>query len=843
MRYFQSSLLLVLIVSVLLVSCGRSDSPISPSPDLPAIQHSESSDSGHHLLSYYIISVDFAQDKIELIPLRQVADHWNILGFLENGPCTTCVNITNFQTDADGSKLVDIQLIHPFPGTNFTGFDVRGIVMFDGTRFFTESGLTVSDSSLGDGECLNADGYTTLYNPFTWGSGPGGLQGYIPGKFSTPTLPSATLNGYLRHSTEDFTNTRNAFYAADSVTRTYRLRFPTGSIFTLGYAVDASWAPPTNFPVTDPMTDFPPEANCPEPWKIEVTGPLPESHTTINGGFANFQLDVYDYQGSESHGIPIAECEDLFDGIVEAELMGQFDGYSSWLITLPDTKLADEGIYRCLISVEDNENAGSPEYLNLTSYAMVNVTIGPGSWARTWGGTDFDMAQSVAVDSEGNVYITGFFRGTVDFDPGEGVEEHTVTGWSGYEDAFLSKFDTDGDFLWVRTWGGEWHEGGEDVAVDSEGNIYIAGYFNEEVDFDPGPGTDIHNGNGDWDSFLSKFSPDGTFQWAGTWGAPYADKALGVACTDTDYIFVCGYMNGACDFDPGPGVDYVDAIPTSGYLSKFEPNGNYIFSKIWHGYGEGTCIARAVDVDNMGNVYVTGEFWDNVDLDPDSGTQNFTAPGYYSNAYLSSFDSTLNFQWGYGWGGDSSDSSFDVAADDLGSVYAVGCFGDTVDFMPGPGQELWTAQTELDSFAVRYSNTGEFVWSKAWGGPNGVGDDADKAYAVDCDYEGNVYIAGYFNNTMDFDPGPGDYNLTAAGQTDCYLTSLDTNGDHRWTTVVGGANRDSPWGIAVDADRNSYMVGMFQEEVDFNPSALTDNHTAVQGLDCFLVKYFWWGGW
>jgi hypothetical protein len=101
----------------------------------------------------------------------------------------------------------------------------------------------------------------------------------------------------------------------------------------------------------------------------------------------------------------------------------------------------------------------------------------------------------------------------VDFDPGPGEDNHTSNGSPSW-DAFLSKFDPNGNFVWARTWGGSDNWDGDEgygVAADGSGNAFVTGYFNETVDFDPGPGVDNHTSNGGWDVFLSKFPPDGNW--------------------------------------------------------------------------------------------------------------------------------------------------------------------------------------------------------------------------------------------------------------------------------------------------------------------------------------------
>jgi len=171
----------------------------------------------HYLWGYYLFYVDPQKDEIEIVPVRELQIHLNVLGWLEKGPCTNCVSVVAVTPGPAGTKLIDVRIKHPFPSANLTGFDVRGIAMFAGSHVFPLSTLTTPDKTLGDGELVNADGFTTLYNGSTEGSGPGGLQGYIKGKFASAAPPDAILNGYKRHISSGSANTRNAFYAGDSI--------------------------------------------------------------------------------------------------------------------------------------------------------------------------------------------------------------------------------------------------------------------------------------------------------------------------------------------------------------------------------------------------------------------------------------------------------------------------------------------------------------------------------------------------------------------------------------------------------------------------------------------------
>ena len=135
---------------------------------------------------------------------------------------------------------------------------------------------------------------------------------------------------------------------------------------------------------------------------------------------------------------------------------------------------------------------------------------------KAWGGSlNLTGAIQVVIDSNVNIYVIGYFNCAVDFDPGPGTDNRTPVG-SG--DCFLSRFDSGGNFQWVRTWGGSDSDRPSSVGIDANSNIYITGFFQNIVDFDPGAGTDNHTANGGYDCFTIKLDTNGNWQWARTWG-------------------------------------------------------------------------------------------------------------------------------------------------------------------------------------------------------------------------------------------------------------------------------------------------------------------------------------
>lgn len=126
-------------------------------------------------------------------------------------------------------------------------------------------------------------------------------------------------------------------------------------------------------------------------------------------------------------------------------------------------------------------------------------------WAKSFGGTSNDACFDLELDNGGNIYLTGGFKNTVDFDPGPGTSNVTATGTT-YKNAYLVRYNSTGDFQWVKTFGSTGEDLGRGIATNSLGDIYLTSWFNNTVDFDPGTSIDNYTSNGGQDFALTKYS-------------------------------------------------------------------------------------------------------------------------------------------------------------------------------------------------------------------------------------------------------------------------------------------------------------------------------------------------
>jgi len=453
-------------------------------------------------------------------------------------------------------------------------------------------------------------------------------------------------------------------------------------------------------------------------------------------------------------------------------------------------------------------------------------------WAKQMGGSgSLSVGHSIATDASGNVYTTGFFNGTVDFDPGAGVFNLTSGG------IFISKLSAAGDLIWAKqmvaaagTGSGEGHS----IAVDAAGNVYTTGFFTGTVDFDPGPGSFNLTSSGE--IFISKLDAAGNFAWAKqmlTIAAISQNRLIVVDAAGN--VYTTGTFFGTVDFDPGAGVFNLSSAGFRDiFVSKLDAAGNFVWAKQMGGSGlADDARGYSIAIDGSGNIYTTGEFSGTVDFDPGTGVFNLNSSGV-EGIFVSKLDAAGNFAWAKRIGGTLDVVGYSIAVDGPGNIYTTGYFGGTADFDPGPAVFEMSATASNNVFVSKIDASGNFILAKQFGGPGSSG-----GSSISLDATGNIYTTGSFSRTVDFDPGPGTYNLNTIGiNEDMFVSKLDMNGNLIWAKQMGGGISSYAAGnsIALDAFRNIYTTGSFSITVDFDPGFGVFNLTSRGVNDMFVHK-------
>jgi hypothetical protein len=416
-------------------------------------------------------------------------------------------------------------------------------------------------------------------------------------------------------------------------------------------------------------------------------------------------------------------------------------------------------------------------------------------WANHIGGPDTEGPRHVGLDSLGNVYTIGIFFGTVDFDPS--IDVFNLTG-SNNLNLFVQKLDANGNFIWALNVQAE----SNSAYVDSAGNTYINGSFKGEIDFDPS--TSIHTLTAPTESsFVLKINTHGQFVWAKQIENSGSLVTLGIAVDTQGNVYSTGTFAGMIDFDTGSGIYNLTSNGLyDAFIHKIDANG-YFQWVVKFGKNTTNDVGRGLAVDVFGNVYVTGETGPNntfilkldlggnikwlaefassrigdivlddlgnifltgtllgtTDFDPGPSEYILTSTPY--NAFIFSLDTNGNFRWAEKWGGGAGwIEAHGITLDSANNIFITGAFRFEHDFDPGPSIFNLNAgsgnYSGYSGYVSKLDNNGKFIWAGAM-----PSDGSCSVTSIVADDNGNVYITGYFEGSIDVDPTTNVLPLTS----------------------------------------------------------------------------------
>ena len=488
-------------------------------------------------------------------------------------------------------------------------------------------------------------------------------------------------------------------------------------------------------------------------------------------------------------------------------------------------------------------------------------------WAKKLGGPANSNPIAITTDAAGNVYSTGAFEGTGDFDPGAGIFNLTSVddfNTSQYDpDIFICKLDANGNFAWAKSIGNRFFDAGTDIAVDAAGNVYTTGEYQFPVDFDPGAGVFTLPGNGGtgavhFGAFVLKLDTDGNFGWAKLLGQGITPNTTGnaISLDAAGNVYTTGDFTGfGADFDPGAGSFILaDAAGNHAmFVSKLDGSGNFVWAKALYGDGNPS-FSEAIKADAAGNVYISGLFSGQVDFNPGAATYSLASNGGLTDGFILKLDALGNFAWAQSKGSSTGDDQAnDIAVDAAGNVYTIGEFSETSDFDAGPAVfNLSPAGISYDIFISKVDPAGNFLWAIRMGGNLG-----DKGQSLVVDGAGFIYATGMYSGTVDFNPGPGVNNLVPVGAGGLFVLKLAPSVagalDVKWLSFAGKNKSGSnllEWSTATEVNNDHFDIERSSDGISFekigvvrgsgNSSNLqqyqyTDNHPSA-GNNYYRLK-------
>lgn len=322
-------------------------------------------------------------------------------------------------------------------------------------------------------------------------------------------------------------------------------------------------------------------------------------------------------------------------------------------------------------------------------------------------------ASDIFIGKDESVYFTGRVDDGSDFDPGPGSYTYPNTTLPHF---YVCKFTIDGELAWVKFLSGYIIPNA--LGVDDSGKVYITGKFDYTMDFDPGPDTvwAVSPNPNSSSGYVLKLSALGDFVWVKTLVSG-SSTARDLELDSLGQPIVVGTYTSPIDFDPGP--DSLIIAPNDGdaYMWKLDTAGALVWAKTF--YGDNFPNYPKIDIDPFQNIIVMGEYNGRTDFLSGPGSVALVSPS--RDLFIAKFDFYGDLLWVKEL--DNQDPTFgsiigviDVETDRLGNIYGIGYYRGSLDFDPGPGQQIYTSTPSSTNFfyIVKLDKDGNFNWTESF---------------------------------------------------------------------------------------------------------------------------------
>jgi hypothetical protein len=283
-------------------------------------------------------------------------------------------------------------------------------------------------------------------------------------------------------------------------------------------------------------------------------------------------------------------------------------------------------------------------------------------WAVKVGGSQDDIVTGVSTDASGNVFITGYFYSS-------SVSFGSITlNNGGSSDAFLAKFDPQGNALWAKKIGGTGMDVGRAVAADKYGNAYVCGHFSGSLSI----GTTSLSSSGNTDVFIARYDAAGNPLWAKKAGGSKMDHVYAIAVHDSVYVGITGaFMSPSMSFGTvslsNTGSNVFDC-----YAAVYKTDGNLVWAK--RAGGPTDDFGRGIAFDDAGNSYVTGDFYSASFSFGNHTLLNTDTLAMFTDIFVACFNHAGNEIWMKSAIGYYPETSVSVDVDPAGAVYITGSY-------------------------------------------------------------------------------------------------------------------------------------------------------------------------
>jgi hypothetical protein len=451
-------------------------------------------------------------------------------------------------------------------------------------------------------------------------------------------------------------------------------------------------------------------------------------------------------------------------------------------------------------------------------------------WAKKIGGAGNEAIHDFALDSQNNIYVTGYFNNEIDFNQ-NGVP-HTLSS-HGLHDMFLIKLNPVGDVIWSVHIGGESFDSGSKLVVDSEDNVIVVGASSGMVDLDPSENEHYINSAVTSSQFVSKFNSEGHLQWAHPIrGTVTADPFIFELLVDNnDNIVLIGEFVHELNIYSGEPQTlhtlYASNI-TSMYVLKYAPNSDLIYANKYE--SDQSIYPYAGTIDNQDNIYIGGVFSGQVDFGSEDGLLlNSTG---YEDAFITKLDANGNAIWARAFGGTETVIQCNtIKTDAEHNIYFSGLFYGTASFQEGDMDLTLTSPNMDNIFVAKLNADGNVHWARRI---------INSYYLIETDmmvdHAQNTYILGTLNGTMVFNEGPDEVQLSSPSYNVNFLAKYDSEGNFQAANAIRALPSLKLTRLELDTDENIFLAGYFNGSLFNGPVSIENELMLSTGLDGLILK-------
>ncbi|MCH8555662.1 MAG: T9SS type A sorting domain-containing protein [Schleiferiaceae bacterium] len=438
--------------------------------------------------------------------------------------------------------------------------------------------------------------------------------------------------------------------------------------------------------------------------------------------------------------------------------------------------------------------------------------------------------QALGLAADGSLWAGGRFQSAVRVAPGSTTV--LTTPRSNIQAAIWARYSTNLDTAWTV----DTRSGGDDEIVkvrhDANGNIFVAGNFQGQINMDPnGSAPHFITAYDDVDGFLASYTPAGVLRWVTVLGGTGEDAITAMELDHAGNVLVGGYFLDAFYFPTANGFDTITAFPTGlfsprdVFMTKFDNAGNPLFGYRIGGSNTDNVFDIAVYPNN--DYLIGGSFQGGFDFDPALAGQN-TFTGNNTVGYFAKYNAQGVYQWNKLINGSSNQAVTAVTLDDSLNIFATGSYRNTTNFDLPNTFNLTSNFGGDDFFLAKYTEVGNLSWVKGIGG-----NQFERGFDVITDENGNVYATGIFGEVAVFEPSVPPLTLTSNGSVDVFLISYNAQGNLRWVAPFGGVGYDAPRELLQIGDK-IVSTGYFRDTVDFDPSINVAQRVSFSGDDVYV---------